>query len=160
MLALGLILNTLSIGLFCWLILKLAVYAVPFFVGLTLGIAALHSGSGALGAVFAGVAAAVLTLGLGQIAFAMSRSLVSRVVIAAVFVVPACMAGHQVTSGLSEIVVPSALWREVFACIGAISAGGAALARIAVLAEQRPLGPGRVIGREPQPVMTPATREG
>jgi hypothetical protein len=32
MLALGLVLNTVSIGLFCWLIFTLAVYALPFFV--------------------------------------------------------------------------------------------------------------------------------
>ena len=32
MLALGLLLNTVGIGLFCWLIFTLAVYALPFFV--------------------------------------------------------------------------------------------------------------------------------
>jgi hypothetical protein len=31
MLALGLLLNTVGIGLFCWLIFTLAVYALPFF---------------------------------------------------------------------------------------------------------------------------------
>ena len=30
MLALGLLLNTVGIGLFCWLIFTLAVYALPF----------------------------------------------------------------------------------------------------------------------------------
>ena len=33
MLALGLLLNIAGIGLFCWLIFTLAVYALPFFVG-------------------------------------------------------------------------------------------------------------------------------
>jgi hypothetical protein len=32
MLALGLVLNTVGIGSFCWLIFALAVYALPFFV--------------------------------------------------------------------------------------------------------------------------------
>ena len=32
MLALGLLLNIAGIGLFCWLIFTLAVYALPFFV--------------------------------------------------------------------------------------------------------------------------------
>jgi hypothetical protein len=32
MLALGLLLNFAGIGLFCWLIFTLAVYALPFFV--------------------------------------------------------------------------------------------------------------------------------
>ena len=35
MLALGLVLNTVGLGLFCWLIFALAVYAVPFFVAVT-----------------------------------------------------------------------------------------------------------------------------
>ena len=32
MLALGLVLNIAGVGLFCWLIFTLAVYALPFFV--------------------------------------------------------------------------------------------------------------------------------
>ena len=35
MLALGLVLNTVGIGLFCWLIFTLAVYALPFFVAVS-----------------------------------------------------------------------------------------------------------------------------
>ena len=49
MLALGLVLNTVGIGLFCWLIFTLAVYALPFLVGLTAGMAAFHSGAGVIG---------------------------------------------------------------------------------------------------------------
>ena len=49
MLALGLLLNTVGIGLFCWLIFTLAVYALPFFVAINAGIWAFHSGAGVLG---------------------------------------------------------------------------------------------------------------
>ena len=35
MLVIGLVLSMFGIGLFCWLIFTLAVYALPFFVGLT-----------------------------------------------------------------------------------------------------------------------------
>ena len=38
MFALGLLLNTVGIGLFCWLIFTLAVYALPFFVAINAGI--------------------------------------------------------------------------------------------------------------------------
>ncbi|MET4449055.1 hypothetical protein ABIB75_007367 [Bradyrhizobium sp. GM2.2] len=48
MLALGLALNTLGIGLFCWLILALAVYALPFFVALSVGISAFSRWRGPL----------------------------------------------------------------------------------------------------------------
>jgi hypothetical protein len=49
MLALGLVLNTVGIGLFCWLIFTLAVYALPFFVAINAGIWAFHSSAGVLG---------------------------------------------------------------------------------------------------------------
>ena len=57
MLALGLLLNIVGIGLFCWLIFTLAVYALPFFVGLTAGMAGFHSGAGVLGAPLVAVVA-------------------------------------------------------------------------------------------------------
>jgi hypothetical protein len=50
MLVIGLILNVFGIGLFCWLIFTLAVYALPFFVGLSAAMAAFHSGAGVVGA--------------------------------------------------------------------------------------------------------------
>jgi uncharacterized membrane protein HdeD (DUF308 family) len=40
MLVIGIILSIFGVGLFCWVILTLAVYALPFFVGLTAGMAA------------------------------------------------------------------------------------------------------------------------
>ena len=69
MLALGLLLNFAGIGLFCWLIFTLAVYALPFFVGLYVFMLALHSGAGVLGAPLVGIAAGGMTLAIGQIAF-------------------------------------------------------------------------------------------
>ena len=61
MLALGLLLNFAGIGLFCWLIFMLAVYALPFFVGLYVFMLALHGGAGILGAPLAGIAAGGMT---------------------------------------------------------------------------------------------------
>ena len=54
----------------CWLLFTLAVYALPFFAGLTAGLAAFHSSSGVIGALIVGVLAAGTTLVIGQIAFA------------------------------------------------------------------------------------------
>ena len=62
MLALGLLLNIAGIGLFCWLIVTLAVYALPFFVGLNVFMLALHGGAGLLGAPIVGIAAGGITL--------------------------------------------------------------------------------------------------
>ncbi|WP_309143664.1 hypothetical protein [Bradyrhizobium sp. CCGB01] len=49
MLALGLVLNALGIGLFCWAIFSLAVYALPFYVALSIGMTAFQSGAGLIG---------------------------------------------------------------------------------------------------------------
>src|SRR5579859_2825108 len=90
---LGLILSVFGIGFFCWLLFTLAVYALPFFAGMTAGLAAYHSGSGALGALVVGVLAGGATWAIGQIAFATIRSPLIRAVIALLFAAPAAVAG-------------------------------------------------------------------
>ena len=135
MLALGLVLNTLGIGLFCWAIFALAVYAVPFFVALTIGMTALQSGTGPLVALLTGMAGGSLTLVLGQIAVAVTRSLTLRIAIATAFALPAAIAGYHLVFALSQIGVSSLAWREVFACLGAVCVGGTAWTRLAVFAD-------------------------
>ena len=160
MLALGLLLNTVGIGLFCGLIVTLAVYAWPFFVAINAGIWAYHSGAGPLGTPIVAVAAGGLTLAIAQIAFAMTRSLVLRAVIAAVFALPATFAGYHVALAMAQIGVPSLAWQEVFACLGAVFIGGTAWTRLTVFTEPQPVEPGRAFGDSPRPVLTTATREG
>jgi hypothetical protein len=159
MLALGLLLNIAGVGLFCWLIFTLAVYALPFFVGLYVFILALHSGAGVLGAPLVGIAAGGVTLAIGQTAFAMTRSIIVRAIIAALFAVPATLAGYQVVFAMSQVGVPSLVWREVFACLGAIFIGGAAWTRLTILTEIRPLDSDTAVGSRPQPVLTAATHK-
>ena len=132
MLVIGLILSMFGIGLFCWLIFTLAVYALPFFIGLTAGIAAFHSGAGALGGCVSGIAAGALTFFLSQVAFATVRHSILRVLIAAAFAIPAAIAGYHAVLGLSQIGIPSLIWREVFAWIGALLIGSTAWARTTV----------------------------
>ena len=160
MLALGLLLNTIGIGLFCWLIFTLAVYALPFFVAINAGIWAYHSGAGLLGTPLVAFAAGGMTLAIAQIAFAATQSLFMRAAIAAVFALPATFAGYHVVLAMAQIGVPSLAWQEVFACLGAVFIGGAAWARLTVFAETRPVEPGRVVGDSSHPVLTAATREG
>lgn len=38
MLALGVALNFIGLGFFCWVLFTLAIYALPFFVGMTVGL--------------------------------------------------------------------------------------------------------------------------
>jgi hypothetical protein len=159
MLALGLLLNFAGIGLFCWLIFTLAVYALPFFVGLYVFMVALHGGAGILGAPLIGIAAAGITLAIGQTAFAMTRSVVIRAIIATLFAVPATLAGYQVVFAMSQIGVPSLVWREFFACLGAVFIGGTAWTRLTIFTEVRPFDSGRAVGSDPHPILTAAAHE-
>jgi hypothetical protein len=156
MLVLGLLLNFAGIGLFCWLIFMLAAYALPFFVGLTVFMMALHGGAGILGAPLVGIAAGGMTLAIGQTAFAMTHSVIIRAIIAALFAVPATLAGYQVVFAMSQLGVPSLVWREIFACLGAVFIGGAAWTRLTIFTEIRPPDSGRAVGSDSQPVLAAA----
>ena len=159
MLALGLLLNIAGIGIFCWLIFALAVYALPFFVAINAGIWAYHSGAGLLGTPLVAVAAGGMTLAIAQITFAMTQSLFIRAVIAAVFALPATFAGYHVVLAMAQIGVPSLAWREVFTCLGAVFIGGTAWTRLTILTEPRPLDSNTAVGSGPQPVLTAAAHQ-
>lgn len=157
MLILGPILNMLGIGLFCWLIFTLSVYALPFFVALSVGLAAVH-GAGIPGAVLIAILSGAFTLVIGQTAFAFTRSAILRAIVAAAFVVPAAVAGYYVGHGLSQIGMSSLLWRDAFAWIGAIAIGTAAWTRMTMFAE--PVRPVDALPNGPQPALTASTQQG
>jgi hypothetical protein len=160
MLAFGFLLNIAGIGLFCWLIFMLAVFALPFFVAFNAGIWAFQSGAGLLGTSLVALAVGGMTLAIAQIAFATTQSLILRAAIAAVFALPAAFAGYHLTLAMAQIGVPSLVWRELFACFGAVFIGGAAWTRLTVFTEPGPLEPGRrAVSDGPRPVLTAATRE-
>ena len=102
----------LASALFCWLMFTLAVYALPFFVALNAGFWAYHSGAGVLGTPLVAIAAGGMTLAIAQIAFAMTRSLILRAIIAAVFALPATLAGYHVALAMAQIGVPSPVWQR------------------------------------------------
>lgn len=126
MLIFGIVFNFLGLGFFCWLLFGLAVHALPLFIAVTAGLAALHGGAGTVGAILVTLVSGVVALFIGQIAFATAHSPLIRMAIATLFAVPAAAAGNDVTLGLAGITVSSENLREVLAPIGAILAGGTA----------------------------------
>jgi hypothetical protein len=160
MLALGLLLNIAGIGVFCWLIYTLAVYALPFFVAINAGIWAYQSGAGVLGTLLVAVAASGVTLAIVQIACATTQSLILRAVVAALFTLPATFAGYHVALSMTQFGTPSPVWREVFACLGAVFIGGTAWSRLTIFTESSLPAPGRVHGKSPHSVPTAAAPEG
>ena len=120
---------------------------------------ALHGGAGILGAPLVGIAAGGMTLAIGQTAFAMTRSVIIRAIIAALFAVPATLAGYQAVFAMSQIAVPSFVWREIFACLGAVLIGGTAWTRLTIFTDAGPLDSDRAIGGDPQPILTAAAHK-
>jgi len=140
MIFLGILLSIAAIGFFCWLLFTLAVFALPFFAGITAGAWAYDTGAGWLGAILVGVVAAGLTLGLGQLLLGIVRPLWARMLIALAFVAPAAIAGYHATHGIVKHTMPSETWQLVFSVIGAIAVGITAFARVTAMAATGPTG--------------------
>ena len=132
--AIGVVLSVFGLGFFCWLLFTLAVYALPFFVGLSAGLAAFHSGSGFVGALVVGLLVGVAVFVLGRIALATVRTPLIRLCIGLIYAVPAAVAGYQLCFALASIGMPAGTWQQTFAAAGAVVVGVTAFARMAVLA--------------------------
>ncbi|MGE0233010.1 MAG: hypothetical protein AB7S46_14620 [Flavobacteriaceae bacterium] len=143
MLALGVVLNIIGLGFFCWVLFTLAIYALPFFVGMTAGLYAHEAGTGPLGAIGLGIVSAAFVLVIGQTIFSFVRTPILRIAVALMFAVPAAFAGYYATFGLSGLTMTSDLWRQVFAVIGAVVIGAMAWARLAASSPDGPDGRGR-----------------
>ena len=138
MIFLGIILSIAAIGFFCWLLFTLAVFALPFFAGVTVGALAYHTGAGWLGAIVIGIVGAGLNLGIGQLLLMVVRPLWAKLLIALVFVAPAVIAGYHATHGIVKHTMPSETWQVVFSVIGAVAVGVTAFMRVAGMAATSP----------------------
>jgi hypothetical protein len=150
MLIIGVLLNIVGLGIFCWALFTLAVHALPFFVGLTAGIYSFQIGMGPFGAIVIGFIVACCTLVVGRYAFSVARAPIVRILIGLLFAVPAARAGYDVTLALAHIGIPSEWWRESFAMLGAIAIGSTAWARVSMQGDPA-LRPGVALGPNQSP---------
>lgn len=117
------------IGL-CWLLFTLAVFALPLFAGVTLGLWAHGTGAGILGGLIVGALAAAATFGLFQLLLLVIRPPWLKLLVLLVFAGPAGIAGYHATFGIMELTMPSETWQVVFATAGAIAVGITAFMRL------------------------------
>ena len=150
MLVIGLLLNIVGLGIFCWALFALATHALPFFVGMSVGIYSFQAGAGPFGAIVVGFGAAGFTLVIGRYVFSVARSPIVRLVIGLLFAVPAAHAGYSVTLALGHLGIPSEWWRESFAVLGAIAVGGIAWANVSMQTD-----PARGPGAALSPIQPP-----
>lgn len=128
------ILSVLGLGFMVYVLFALAVYALPFFVAVTVGMHVYDSEAGLVAAFVSAFLAGGATLVAGQIAFATIKSVPVRLAIGALFAAPAGVAGYHAIKGLSEIGGAGETWTLIFAWIGAVVVGATAWVRIASLA--------------------------
>ena len=150
MIIIGILLNVVGLGAFCWALFALATHALPFFVGMTVGVYSFQVGAGPFGAIVVGFIVAGFTVVVGQYAFSVARSPVLRLVIGLLFALPAARAGYDATLALAHVGVSPGWWRELFAIFGAVTVGGTAWARVSILTEPAPGG-----SVAPGPVQSP-----
>jgi hypothetical protein len=132
MIILGIVMLIVALGAMCWLLFNLAVFALPLFAGVSVGLAAMNSGAGPIGGILVGLLAGAATLTAGQLVFTLAPSAPVRLAVAALFAAPAAVAGYHATHGLAAIAVPADGWRHAFAIVGAIVIGLTALARLSL----------------------------
>ncbi|MEM9369664.1 MAG: hypothetical protein AAGA26_00775 [Pseudomonadota bacterium] len=127
-------LSILGLGLMVYVLFAVAVYALPFFVALTVGMHLYETDAGVITAIVVAMFAGAITLVLGQIVFSKVQSVPIRLAIGAVFAAPAGVAGFSAIKGLSQIGGASEGWTLTFAIIGGIVTAGTAWVRVASLA--------------------------
>jgi hypothetical protein len=130
MLALALLSTIAVIGLLCWVLFQLAVFALPFFAAVTVGLAVLKSSGNLAAALAVGLIVGITTYLLGQWAFRVTPSPLMRMVIATVFVLPAAFAGYHAVHGLMALGVSSEPLRIAFGALGGVLVGGTAFTRL------------------------------
>ena len=138
MIVFGILVSIAAIGTMCWLLFNLAVFALPFFIGLNAYIWAYSTGAGWFGGIVVGLLAAGLTLAVGQGLLMLVRPIWARLLIALAFVAPAGMAGFYATLGIVKHMMPSEAWQLIFSVIGAIAVGVTAFLRVAGMAATGP----------------------
>jgi hypothetical protein len=132
MIILGIILSVFAIAFFCWLLFTLAVYALPFYAGLTAAFTAYHHGYGVFGSGLIAIIVGAGVLALGQLLFAAVRVPLLRACIALVFAIPAAVAGYHATLGIARIGIPAGTLSQILAFVGATLVGGTAWSRMAI----------------------------
>nr|WP_312826861.1 hypothetical protein [Brucella anthropi] len=119
------------VAILCVIAYNLAVYALPFMLGLTAARFAYETGSGLIGAGLVGLFSAGIAFGLLALLFETLHQPVLRLIVALVFAVPAAIAGYALVHGVTRESVPSEVWRQIFCIIGGGFVGVSALMRLA-----------------------------
>ena len=117
----------------CIIAYNLAIYALPFMVGLTAAQYAWAAGAGLFMTGFAAIAAALgaIALVIGVLGFAKNPAL--RLIALAIFAVPAAIAGYALVHGVTKKAVDSAIVLNLLGGTGGLFIGIAAMVNLNAL---------------------------
>ena len=124
-------LTAFGLGALCWLLFTLAVYALPFWLGLTAAFWLHTAEQGVLAALLGGLAVSGGVAILGEIVFARLRCVPLRLALGLVYAVPAGLAGFHASKGLSSLTGTGEAAGLVLGALAALFIGGTAFARVA-----------------------------
>ena len=141
----AILLTSGALVVLAWLIFNLAVYALPFFVGMNAAYWAHAHGSGVVGAGIIGLFAGALALAVGKTVSTTTRSPALRLAVLAVYLIPAAVAGFALARHVAGWTVTGEVWRTGFGVIGAAVTTLVAYAR---LTSAPPGGPGGAYRRD------------
>ena len=133
----GLFLTLFGLGTLCVLLYNCLVYALPFAIAVWATFAAIHLGAGPVAGIAIGCFVGGACYGVCELLLGVTHSTAIRILVIAVFVVPAVIAGYGAGEEISWLAISSSVWQHIYAVIGALSVGGTALLRLT--SPQRPV---------------------
>jgi hypothetical protein len=113
----------IAIVLLCSLLITLTIYALPFYVGLTVGFWAHSNGTGTVGTGAAAIIAGIATLVILHILIATVHSPALRAGLGLVFATPAAFAAYHAVHGIIATTIPASSWSVTFSMLGAAIVG-------------------------------------
>jgi hypothetical protein len=123
-------LSIAAIGYLLWLLFTFAVYALPFYAGLSSAVFAYQHDAGLIGAAVVGIVTAGLVFGTGQVLFATLRSPMARSAVAIAYSAPAGVAGFYSLKGLAAATGTGEPWATMFCTVGALVVAAVAWIRV------------------------------
>ena len=119
-----------GLGALCWILFNLAVYALPFAIGLTSGMYLFETGQGVFLSIIAGLFIGGFVAALGEFAFDRIRWAPLKLAIGLIYAVPAGIAGFHAAKGFAEFGSAGSVTITILSWFGALVVGGTAWARV------------------------------
>ena len=123
------------VAVLCVVAYKLAVYALPFMLGLTAAQFAYQTGSGVIGAGLVGLVSAGVAFGILALLFETLRTPILRLIVALIFAAPAAVAGYALVYGITKNAIDSGLVLNLFGGMGGLVIGISAIVNLNALGE-------------------------